>query len=270
MHQTICQKCGKANLATAIVCVNCGTKLAHAERKLGARLKRSALIQSLVSAPGNFLKWLWHKFKVTAYVLFFTVVLGGGGLYFFLFVPLSWGEYPLPPPVQDEKKEFLKDLQKLRNTGGFFAADPKTMRQLGNTLIFDPDFGIRRPGKRGREPVVTRQPDMVHGYFSFVKMPHDRFGLVLFQKIHGKLPFRIMAVFEVRRELNGLLELEYCRIGNLPVSAGILRKVAERMVTAWNPDQKFFSALDRIGKAEMELRHDGRDDKISLYIAADR
>ena len=174
----------------------------------------------------------------------------------------------MPQPLSDEKLEFINDLQILRKTGGIFVADPMTVRQLGNTLIFEPDWGNRR--RRRNDDFAVRYPDRVKGYFSFVKMPHDQFGLVLFQKIQGKLPFRVMAVFGARREQNGLLELDYCRIGNLPVSAGILRMVAEWMLTSWNPDQKFLSALDRIAKAEMELRVGGKEEKISVMVAADR
>jgi hypothetical protein len=92
--------------------------------------------------------------------------------------------------------------------------------------------------------------------------------MILFQKFDNKLPFRLQAVFIARREKNGKLELEKCRLGNLPVPASILRKAAEKMLTRWNPDQQFLSVFDRITQGEMQLLTSGKEDTITLQIRA--
>lgn len=263
MHQTICQKCGESNRLEAVVCAKCGVKLAHSEQKIGARLKRSGLMQSIVSSPWRLTKWLFRKAKIVIVTLLFLLIIGGGGLYFFLFVPMSWGDYPMPQPV-GEDKTIVNSLQILRQSGGIFAATPQQLRQLGNLLIFDPYYRTRL--SRPQKETEARQPDRDRGYFSFSKLPHDQFGMVLYQKIFGKLPFRLAVVFTARREQKGLLELEYCRIGNLPVPASLLRMVAEQMLDSWNPDQQFLAAFDRIVKGEMELQVRGREDKITLQV----
>lgn len=264
MHQTICQKCGTVNHGNAIVCTECGVKLAHPERKAAARLKNSHLVQSLLAAPGNLLRWIFKKIKLIVITLLFLLIGGGGLLYFFLFVPLSWQDYPMPQPIPADDTEFKGRLQLLCKNGGIFAADPLTIRQLGNTLIFNPSFGQYRWGKKAAQ---VREADRNNGYFSFIKMPHDQFGMILYQKIDQKLPFRLMVVFTARRSKNGLLELESCRIGNLPVPAFILRKAAEKMLNNWNPDQQFMAAFDRIQKGEMELQLNGKEEKITLTVS---
>lgn len=264
MHHTICQKCGTSNPANAIVCLKCGTKLAHRERSIGARMKNSGLVQSIVSSPGRLIKWTFKKIKAILVALFFLLVLGGGFLYFLLFVPLSWEDYPMPQPIQKDDKDFVNSLHIMRKNGGIFSADPLLIRQLGNTLIFAPDYGTFRR----KNDQFQRTPDRNRGYFSFIKLPHDQFGMILFQKINGKLPFRMQVVFTARREKNGLLELEKCRLGNLPVPASILRIAAEKMLNQWNPDQQFLAAFDRIAKGEMELQAKGKEDKIVLQVQA--
>ncbi|MBR4956587.1 MAG: zinc ribbon domain-containing protein [Lentisphaeria bacterium] len=264
MHQTICQECGASNQANAIVCSKCGTKLAHRERSVGARMVKSGLLRSIVSAPGRLLKWTFKKLKAVLIALFFLAILGGGFLYFLLFVPLSWEDYPMPQPIQKDDKEIVNLMHIMRKNGGIFQADPLLIRQLGNMLIFNPDYGTYRRKNTDDQ----RTPDRDNGYFSFIKLPHDQFGMVLFQKINGKLPFRVQAVFIAKREKNGLLELDQCRIGNLPVPTSILRMVAKKMLTQWNPDQQFLAAFDRISKGEMELQVNGKEDKIVLLVKA--
>ena len=264
MRQTICQKCGTVNHGNAIVCTECGVKLAHSERKAVARMKNSMFVQTIASAPGRLMKWIFKKIKLVVMTLLVLLIGGGGLLYFFLFVPLSWQDYPMPQPVPADDTEFKVRLQLLRKNGGIFAADPLTIRQLGNMLIFNPAFGQYRAGKNKD---ALREPDRNNGYFSFIKMPHDQFGMILYQKINQKLPFRLMVVFTARRGQNGLLELESCRIGNLPVPAFILRMAAEIMLNNWNPDQQFMAAFDRIQKGEMELQLNGKEEKITLTVS---
>lgn len=264
MHQTICQRCGASNQANAIVCSKCGTRLAHRERSVGARMVKSGLLRSIVSAPGRLIKWAFKKIKTTLLALFLLLVLGGGFLYFLLFVPLSWEDYPMPQPVQNDDKNMANLMHVMRKNGGIFPADAQLIRQLGNMLIFNPDYGTYRRKSTDKQ----RTPDRDNGYFSFQKLPNDQFGMVLFQKIDGKLPFRLQVVFTARREKNGLLELDKCRIGNLPVPASILRMAARKTLTQWNPNQQFLAAFDRITKGEMELLVHGKEDKIVLLVQA--
>ena len=264
MHQTICQKCGAANHADAIVCLRCGVKLAHPEWSVGARMKKSGLFRSLVSAPGRLLKWTFKKIITIVLAALFLTVFCCGLLYFLLFVPLSWEQAPMPQPVSSENKDFKRQLQIMKQTGGTLSAEPLLIRQLGNALIFDPSPGAIR--KKNAPP--PRTPDINKGYFSFIKLPHDQFSMILFQKFDNKLPFRLQAVFIARREKNGLLELEKCRLGNLPVPAFVLRMAAEKMLTQWNPDQQFLAVFDRITKGEMQLQSNGQENKITMQIQA--
>lgn len=266
MYQTICQKCGAANHAQAIVCARCGVKLVHPELKPGAFMKRSGFVQSIVSAPGRFFKWMFRKVRTAVSMLFLLLLILGIGLYFFLFVPLSWGDYPMPA-AEANYQALMQPLQCLRLSGGIFEADSAAIRDLGNVLIFNPDLGKRR---FRQAPESLRRPDPVKGYFSFKKLPNDQFGMILYQRLYGKIPFCVMAVFTARRQQNGLLELTSCRIGNLPVPAKILRRAAEKILMQWNPDQQFLEAFDRILKAEMELRLDGNEEKITVVVQSGR
>ena len=258
MHQTNCQKCGTANRTDAIVCTECGTKLDHRERSTFSRIRKSQLGQSVTEAPGRLFKWTFRRITTLLITVFFTAGIGIGCLYFLLFLPLTWDQYPKSSAIYPDDPEVRQQIYVLCSAGGMFSAGVENLRTLGQIMIFNPTGETPLPEKK-----KTKDDEK---YFSIVKLPHDRFGLVLYQKYYGVLPFRLMAVFAAKREKNGQLQLDSCRMGNLPVSPGILRQAAERMLADWNPNQQFLKAFDRIYRGEMDLNHKGGDDKIRLYI----
>ena len=84
MYETICQKCGASNRTDAVVCIRCGTRLEHPERKAGARLAASGIPQMFLMAPVRLAVWAAKKIKILVLTLAFLIVFGGGLLFFLL------------------------------------------------------------------------------------------------------------------------------------------------------------------------------------------
>ena len=265
MYHTICQKCGASNREDAVVCIQCGTKLAHPERRAWARLRASGVPQMFLMAPVRFGKWLFIKAKTLVLALLFLLVLGGLLLFFLLFVPFSWPDYPMPQPVPENDAELKNQLMVLREKGGTIACDPERMRQLGNILIFGPARGKPRPGAKKGE-AAPAAPDRNKGYFSALKEGDNHFIFVLYMRLYDKLPMRLAAKFEAARDQEGKLLLESCRVGNLPVSCPLLRRAAEKMLASWNPGQRFLTVIDRIEQGNMVLRSGAREDTLTLKV----
>jgi len=269
MHETICQKCGASNRTDAVVCIRCGTRLAHPERSVGARLISSGIPQMFLMAPVRLAAWAAKKIKILVLTLAFLIFFGGGLLFFLLFVPFSWPDYPMPQPVQDDH-QVKNDLAVLLGRGGTVRGTPGELRTLGNLLIFDPDHGRVRLPVPGQKAAPRREPDREKGYFSALQEGDNHFVFVLYMKWRGKLPLRLALEYEAVRDKNGVLELQSCKVGNLFVPRSLLRKAAEKMLAEWNPHQQLLTSFDRLEKGNMELRSNVREETLVLTVRPDR
>lgn len=266
MYHVICQKCGASNREDAVVCIQCGTRLEHPERRMGARIWASGVPQMFLAAPVRLTKWILKKLKTLVVVAVSALVLGVVVLFFGLFAPFSWPDYPMPQPENDDDTELKNQMFILREKGGSFRADPSRMRQLGNLLIFNPDFGKRKPLLLKKDAASRPAPDREKGYFSAYKEGDNHFIFALYMKLHGKLPMRLVAEFEAARDQEGKLLLHGCRVGNLPVPYPLLSMAVAKMLGSWHAGQQFVSVCDRLEQAKMDLRSGTREDTLTVTV----
>ena len=265
MYETICQKCGASNRVDAVVCLRCGTKLAHPERSAGARLRASGLPQMFLMAPVRFAVWAGKKIKTLLVTLTLLLVVGGLLMFFLLFVPFSWPDYPMPQPVSEEDNAVRSNMAVLLGRGGTIRGTSGDLRVLGNLLIFDPGYGKKKIF-RNKEETAAGGPDRSKGYFSAIKEGDNHFIFVLYMKWRDKLPLRLALEFEAERDKEGILELQSCKVGNLFVPRSLFRKAAEKMLAEWNPKQQLLAAFDRLEKGSMELRSNTREETLILTV----
>lgn len=269
MYETICQKCGASNRTDAVVCSQCGTRLEHRERRVGARLAASGVPRMILTAPVRFAAWLGKKGWFLLKVLFFLLVIGGSLLFFLLFVPLSWPDYPMPQPERDARKT-QRDLAVLSGVGGAVRCNTGELRTLGNLLIFEPERGGRMMlGRRTGKNAVKRTADREKGYFSAIKEGDNRFIFALYMRWRGKLPMRLALEYEALRDKDGVLVLQSCKFGNLFVPRTLFRRAAEKMLGEWNPRQRLLTVFDRLEKGCMELRSNSREETLVLTVRPD-
>ena len=243
IRNTVCRKCKTVNTPDAVVCTACGAKLKHPERGFLHRFREAGILRNIVRVPWRLIHYLYVKTVMVASILLFCVVFGGISGALALFFPLSWPDYPKPAELTAEDKEKIQNSKELGGNCEF-------LRNYGQSLICS---GLKEEDAGKPLP----------GYFSVMPDGQDHLNMVIYTRVRGKIPFRILLKLESDRGQNGIVRITSCKIGNLSVPSGTAFKLAKRMLTQWNEKQKFTDKLLQVKEMRQDLR--AGDSKNPIY-----
>lgn len=268
MRQTTCQNCKAANKASAVVCFNCGTKLAHEERRLISRLRNRGILERIYTAPVRLAKYLFRKIKIVVslfLVLFFLgVVLG----IFMFHLPTNWPKYEEPRLGEEDQKR----LESLFDAFAVPAAKDATLMMnlsfataIGNRLLYLPAPG----SKEAKDGVLLRAGDEKRPIFYASKRRGDHYIFMLSGEYRDKIPWRLAVECTVSREAGGAISVERYAYGNMSIPESLFFKLLDRFCRELNPNEKLTAAVRRIEAGRMPITHNHDDTNFEVTLKGD-